>query len=284
MKMKLNDLYTKLINDFELAGIESPSFEAKELIKHYAELDESSFLLNRNSEVEEKTLTSIIGAAEKREAGEPLQYILGRWDFLDNTFAVGNGVLIPRPETELLCEFVITDAGNRNNPVVYDLCSGSGCIGISVKNKLPEADVYCIEKSEPAFRYLLQNNKEICGSSAHTINADIFETEKFEALPLADVIVSNPPYIRTNELPYLQREVLREPEMALDGGEDGLIFYRFIISEWKRKLKNDGVFAFECGEDQADEIALLLAENGFKHQILKDYNNINRMVIGRRII
>lgn len=282
--MKLIDLYYKLISEFSESGIEFPEFEAKELIKHCFSFDETAFILNRFFEISEEKLKDINTAAIRRKNGEPLQYIIGRWDFLNNTFFVGDGVLIPRPETEILCEYVIESIKNFDNPVVYDLCSGSGCIGISVKYEVPQSDVYCIEKSDNAFDYLSKNNRTIIDNKAHIINADIFEPELFETLPSADIIVSNPPYIRTDELSALQREVHFEPSMALDGGEDGLIFYRFIIEKLKVYLKLSGVFAFECGEDQAADISALLLANGFKPEIIKDFNNIDRIVIGRRNI
>lgn len=280
--MKLSELYFELISEFLACGIEAPEFEAKELIKHIAGLDESGFLLKRNDAVSDEIVKSVITSAKKRKNGEPLQYIIGEWDFLDNRFFVGNGVLIPRPETEILCEFVIDLIKSDVKPVVYDLCSGSGCIGLSVKNAVKSAEVYCIEKSSDAFGYLCKNNKAVCNGEANTINGDIFAFGTYVDLPTADIIVSNPPYIKSDEICALQREVLFEPFMALDGGADGLVFYRFIVAEWGKKLKNNGIFAFECGEDQAKDISNILTGNGFKTKILKDYNNIDRIVIGRR--
>ncbi len=282
--MKLIDLYFNLTADFNSFSVEAPEFEAKELIKHFTSLDETGFIINRNTTVSDEVLSMIEASRERRRAGEPLQYIIGKWDFLCNTFKVGEGVLIPRPETEILCEYVINSIKDTDNPVVYDLCSGSGCIGLSIKHVIPCADVYCIEKSKKAFEYLAENNRTVTDNKACILNADIFDTEGFNTLPKADVIVSNPPYIRTDELSGLQREVQFEPSMALDGGEDGLIFYRHIIESWKDRLKNNGIFAFECGEDQANDISRILSENGFMPEIFKDFNNIERIVTGRRAL
>ena len=114
------------------------------------------------------------------------------------------------------------------------------------------------------------------------IQGDILSVGDFEQLPSADVIVSNPPYIRSEEIPTLQSEVLREPHMALDGGDDGLIFYRVLVNEWSKKLKSSGFMAFECGEDQAEDICNLFRKIYFDNEIINDYNNIQRIVIGRR--
>lgn len=280
--MKLNELFNKLSAEIGKVS-ENSFFEAKELLKHICGYSETEFLLNRSSEVKESLLDEISESVRKRLDGMPLQYIIGEWGFMGNTFTVGEGVLIPRPETEILCQLVIDSASELNNPVVFDLCSGSGCIALSIKNALPASEVYAVEKSREAFRYLEINAERLCSDNpVKIINGDIFDTEYYKNLPHADIIVSNPPYINSDEIAILQKEVLREPRMALDGGADGLLFYRFIISEWKKHLKKDGMFAFECGENQARDISLILVENGFDTFIMKDYNDIERIVIGRR--
>lgn len=280
--MKLNTIYSEISARFgEIC--ENPSFEAKELIKHICSLSETEFLLGRNNEISDDATDKIFSLAEKRISGVPLQYIIGEWDFMGRTFKVGEGVLIPRPETEILCQYVIDTLKDKKSPCVYDLCSGSGCIAISIKLDTPDADVYAVEKSKDAYFYLDTNNKLLCADSAVTlINGDIFNIDEFKTLPKADIIVSNPPYINSDEIAGLQKEVQFEPAMALDGGSDGLDFYRFIINEWKNLLKSDGMFAFECGENQADAISDIFKTNGFDSFIIKDYNDIDRMVIGRR--
>ncbi len=281
--MKLNILYNTVLRQLDDNSIENSVFEAKELIKHFYKLSESDFLLRRNDDFSDVICQALQTAVDRRLNGEPLQYIIGEWDFMGYTFSVGDGVLIPRPETELLCEFVIESILSLQSPVVYDLCSGSGCIGISVKKAVPSAEVYLVEKSDLAYKYLKKNVIKLCGENqVNTVNADIFNFDMFKNNQKADVIVSNPPYIRSSEIPTLQAEVQQEPVMALDGGEDGLEFYRFIITEWRQLLKDNGFFAFECGEDQAGDIAQILDNYGFDSFTLKDYNNIDRIVIGRR--
>lgn len=280
--MKLNSIYNEISLRFESVS-DNPYFEAKELIKHICNLTETEFLLSRDNEISSENERDIYNCSEKRASGVPLQYIIGEWDFMGHTFKVGEGVLIPRPETEILCQYVIDVLKHKSSPCVYDLCSGSGCIAISIKLNETNTDVYAIEKSTDAYRYLKTNAKNLCMECPITlINGDIFDINSFENLPKADIIVSNPPYIISNEISSLQKEVQFEPVMALDGGNDGLDFYRLIITEWKHFLKADGIFAFECGENQADKIGELLKTNGFDSFNIKDYNNIDRIVIGRR--
>ena len=277
-------LLRKISKKLKENHIEDYDFEAKIIISHFSSISYADILFRDESEFSSQIISDIERAVDERVSGVPVQYIIGQWDFYESTFKVGEGVLIPRPETELLCEYVISVAESIRDCVIYDLCSGSGCIGISVKKALPGCDVFLVEKSELAYSYLnenVRNNLDGCRISA--INGDIFDFESFNNYPSADIIVSNPPYIRKDEIPFLQKEVQKEPSMALDGGEDGLDFYRFIISCWKSKLKNNGIIAFECGENQAADISEIFIENGFTSEIRQDYNHINRFVIGRKI-
>ena len=213
-----------------------------------------------------------------------MQYILGKWDFMGRTFEIGEGVLIPRPETEILCQKGIDFLKNRNNPVVYDLCSGSGCIGITLNRECPGAKVFLVEKSHDVHRYLNNNATAIVHESfMGIIVGDVLRIEDFESFSEADLIISNPPYIKSSEIPTLQKEVGYEPKMALDGGEDGLKFYRYIINNWSQKLKYDGEMMFEIGEDQGEAVSEIFKKAGFYSKIIKDYNNNDRIVIGRRM-
>ena len=268
----------------KLSAVDDGDLEAKYILEKATGFPYSEMLLRYNEAVSGEKFEEAELMAERRLSGEPIQYILGEWDFMDFTFAVGEGVLIPRPETEILVEQVLELIKDIPRPVVYDLCSGSGCIGLSIKKLRPDADVYLAEKSDKALKYLKANKEKLCGGLDNTsvIQGDILQIDSFSQLPDADVIVSNPPYIKSEDIAELQSEVLREPHMALDGGEDGLIFYRYLIGEWSRKLKENGFMAFECGEDQAEDICKLFNDIGFDNQIINDYNNIQRIVIGRR--
>ena len=214
----------------------------------------------------------------RRAAGEPLQYLLGEWEFFGLPFAVGPGVLIPRPETELLVELALDFLKNcdAETPVVFDLCAGTGCIGLSVAHRCPNAQVYLLERSDDAMPYLTKNAARY--QNAHVLQGDVFALNAPLSTLYAHVILSNPPYIPTKEIADLSMEVRNEPSLALDGGADGLRFYRALADIWRQRLVPGGVLAVECGEGQAREIAALLMENGDYAEILRDFNQIERVV------
>lgn len=222
-------------------------------------------------------MNEIIG---RRKNGEPLQYIVGKWDFYGFTFRVGEGVLIPRPETENLVEYVLNEIKNVKNPIVFDLCSGSGCIGITIAKIRPDAKVYLFEKEDKAYSYLNKNLKAFKLPNAVPVKCDILNCD-LQNLPIADLIVSNPPYIKSAEIPTLQAEVKREPMSALDGGNDGLIFYRCIASKWNSKVKSGGLIACECGDGQSADILPLFESITSEKKVIFDFNNIDRIVAFR---
>lgn len=282
--MKIRELFEKTVNELKCSGIESPESEARFMLYDALKLTATDFYMKSENAVNDEDITRLDEMCRRRIKGEPLQYILGKWDFMGGTYKVGTGVLIPRPETEQLCELIIQQLKNKKNAVVYDLCSGSGCIGLTLKRECPDIDVYLVEKSDDALGYLMDNATEVCKNTFLTIvKGDVLQFELFELYPPADIIVSNPPYIRSDEVPLLQREVTFEPEMALDGGDDGLVFYRYFISEWSKKLKDDGEMFFEIGEDQGEAVSSLFKNIGFDSLVIKDYNNHDRIVRGRKM-
>lgn len=214
----------------------------------------------------------------RRASGEPVQYVIGSWDFYGETFYVGNGVLIPRPETELLVDFALDYLKDKSNPVILDLCSGTGCIGLSVAKNLPSSKVILVEKSEKAFSYLQKNLERFGCENVTAVKGDIFRGFDCFDIPKPDLILSNPPYIESSEIATLQSEVLLEPSMALDGGEDGLDFYRAINEKWLPYCI--GAVALECGEDQAEAIEGMISSFCGNTQVLTDFNDIKRTVIG----
>ncbi len=279
--MTLNELYISSVE--KLHVIENCSTDVRIIIKKVMSFSETDFLMNKNLELSEESISLIESMVEKRLSGIPVQYIIGEWDFFGVTYKVNENVLIPRPETEILCEYVIDYLKDKKAPIVADLCAGSGCIGITVKNNVDDAMVVMVEKSVGAAEVCRENVTNILGDNkVLLINGDIFCIEKLGKLPRFDVIISNPPYIKSSEIPTLQSEVLLEPEMALDGGEDGLDFYRLLAEKWTGYLADDGLFAFECGEEQAEEIKSILEKKNFDVSFVKDYNDIDRFVIGKR--
>ncbi len=263
--MTLGEAYKYALNCLEKNGVDEADFKSLCLVCTLAGIENSAFQAHKNDEFDEVTLTEplirILG-------GEPLQYILGEWDFYDSRFKVGDGVLIPRPETEELVDLAIKTAKQYESPVIYDLCAGSGCIGISIAKAVPSAKVYCVEKSKKALAYLHNNSKGV--GNVRVILGDILNPIE---LPEADIIVSNPPYIKTADLAGLQSEVQFEPKMALDGGEDGLVFYRAINIIAKTNLKKSGTLLLEIGSEQGDEVPKVLTNLGTAEVIRDIYGN-----------
>ena len=268
----------------QLSEIEDGDIEAGYILESATGFNRTQMLFNFESLISDGVFGKAMAMADRRLAGEPIQYILGEWDFMGFPFKVGKGVLIPRPETEILVEMILDKIKDIKEPVVYDLCSGSGCIGLSIKKLRNDARVFLVEKSAEALSYLKTNHSNLCKELENTtvIQGDILCLDSFFDLPLADVIVSNPPYIRSDEIKTLQGEVLEEPIMALDGGADGLVFYKALVNDWSAKLKENGFMAFECGEDQAQDICNLFEKINFNNETVNDYNNIPRLVVGRR--
>lgn len=197
-----------------------------------------------------------------RRSGEPLQYIAGRWPFLDFVLRVGHGVLVPRDETEELAQRAIEFAQGRGEPRVLDLCSGSGCVAIAIKRAVPAAAVTAAELSDEALAYLRQNAAALCGP-VEIVRADVFRYQ--EELPDGglDLITANPPYVTPRDYERNLDELKNEPRMAFLGGEDGLDFYRHIIPAYLSKLKPGGRLIFETGFDQTEAVGALMRAAGY---------------------
>lgn len=216
----------------------------------------------------------------RRCEGYPLQYLLGEWEFYGLKFKVGEGVLIPRQDTETAVDIALKMFKDKSDITVIDLCSGSGCIGVTVDKNLSCKRVLCIERSSQAAEYL-KTNVRSNASKAELLLGDVKDESVINAAPMADLIICNPPYLTAEDMENLQREVTFEPKEALFGGEDGLDFYRDIVRKWKKKLKNGGVMLFEIGIGQEDEVMRLMIQHGFKNvRCRKDLCGVVRCVWG----
>lgn len=270
--MTLSEAYNYGVYFLSANGVDEADFKSLCLCCHCAGIKNNEYEIHKNEDL--IIMKKFADMLWQIKSGEPLQYVIGRWDFYESEFHVGRGVLIPRPETEELTELVLDNAKRLCSPVVFDLCSGSGCIGISIAKALPSSTVYCVEKSEEALQYLLKNAESI--SNVKVVNSDINYPSD---IGNADIIVSNPPYIKSSDLSTLQREVQFEPSMALDGGADGLDFYRIIAEKWNSNLKENGMLFLEIGEDQGEAVYEILEKQGFKEiEVVKDMYGNNRMV------
>ena len=254
--MTANESYRVLCRKLEKIS-ESPSFEAFELLAGCAGLSRTQ-VLTGSSELSDEQIRTIDAALLRRLNGEPLQYILGEWTFYGRPFSVGEGVLIPRADTETLVEAALSLASVVEKPQIADLCAGSGCIAVTLARELSGASVDAFEKSEEAFSYLTRNIARH-GAAVRPFLFDVCAS----SAGLYDMIVSNPPYLSGEDMAHLQREVSFEPSMALAGGADGLDFYRIITRRWKSNLKNGGALLYEVGAGQADSVSAILSENGF---------------------
>ena len=280
--MKLNELRKTLREMLEPCSAEDCAFEADCIIADLLGCTNSALRLLSQTELGKSTVEKATEYANRRLLHEPLQYILGKWEFYGREFYVGDGVLIPRPETELLIDTVIAELNNKPNAVCYDLCSGSGCIGITVAKEMRDSRVYMLEKSEKAYGFLEKNISLNGASNCKAVIGDIFEASPFSEK--ADIILSNPPYICSDVIPTLQAEVRKEPLMALDGGTDGLMFYQRIAAYWAEHLKPDGMIAVEIGEDQGESVKNIFKEKFNDVRVIKDFSGNDRVVVAKEFI
>lgn len=277
--MTIKQAYSKIKAMFSEKGFDAPDFEALSLINYVTGFDRLSLITHGENKLENSKEDFLFSLVQKRLSHIPLQYILGEWSFYGFDFAVGEGVLIPRDDTEVVVNLCLDFLKNRTDKKVIDLCAGSGAISV-VLSKLANVDVTAVELSEKAFEYLDKNIRSN-NADVNAVKGDIlscyadFDDEKY------DLIVSNPPYIKSEDIPTLQDEVQFEPEMALDGGVSGFDFYESIIENWSAKLKDGGALAFELGENQAEYVSILMKEKGFVNiRTELDLGGVQRAIIG----
>lgn len=220
----------------------------------------------------------LLSLVNRRLAGEPLQYLLGEWEFYGLPFKVGTGVLIPRSDTETLVDVALEKIKDTPCPEVLDLCSGSGCVAIALGHVRPDAVVTAVELSDLAFAFL-RKNVDINHSMVTAIRKDLWEYAHPQPV---DLLVSNPPYIPREHIASLQTEVQFEPRRALDGGMDGLDFYRAIVRLYQPQLAGNGWLCMEVGVGQNGQVKTILEEHGFTGVgDTKDLGGIPRVVFGQ---
>jgi release factor glutamine methyltransferase len=262
------------------AGIENPERDAESALSHCLGI-ERVILYRDNPGISDEINAQIDALLKRRTGREPLQYILGYTEFYGLRIKVGPGVLIPRPETELLAEEAVKTISKckfQNAKCKFlDLCTGSGCIALALAKAFPDAQVYGTDMSADALGYARDNGGLNNIKNVIFLKGDLFKPIKDMQF---DMIVSNPPYIRKDDMKLLQPEIIDwEPVAALDGGEDGLDYYRKIISGAGDYLKENGFLMLEIGMGQSDPIREMAEDEGFDNiQILKDYAGIDRIV------
>lgn len=244
-----------------LAGIEDAGFEADILVSFVAQ--KSRFLVDVLTMPQWEQLQQLVSQRIKRV---PLQYLLGTWEFMGLSLAVGEGVLVPRPETEEVCEVALLAIQNKAKPVVLDLCSGTGAIALGIQSRRQDARITAVELSDKAFAYLQKNvkcYKQQWGVVPLIEQADIFLYQQQLQKSSVDLIVSNPPYVTSEEYKALEPELYFEPEMALVEPIDGLCFYRHIAEKYRPVLRENGWIVFEIGASQGEAVCQLLQVNGY---------------------
>ncbi len=261
-------------------GVPDAAFDADRLVEAALGLTRTEMILSADKEVPAEAEERAYLLSRRRINGEPLQYILGKWEFYGLPFYVGEGVLIPRADTEVLVDEALEWLKDRAGSRVIDLCSGSGCIAVSVAKNAPNATVTAVELYEPAFSYL-KRSVELNAAEVHILKADILQ--KPDNIGELDIILTNPPYIETEVIGTLSREVQKEPKTALDGGVDGLLFYRAIKENWIPLLSDDGCIMAEIGEEQAEAVTALFTEAGLTCRTVRDLNGNDRVIIGTKV-
>lgn len=267
MATTYNDLYLDARRALKGAGVDQAQLEARELLCLAADKSREQFVRDLPLYAPDHVERRFRELMERRLAGEPLAYILGEWDFYGLTLDVGPDVLIPRPDTETLVDRGILAVRDAPGQVwVLDLCAGSGCVGLAMANSCPNVKVILADWSEEALTVCRQNIRR-CRLTGQATPARV---NAMEAPPKLfqdfDVILCNPPYISTADWEGLDPSVRDyEPRMALDGGPDGLAFYRAIADRWKCALRPGGKLIFEIGYDQAPAVEEIMVQNGYEN-------------------
>ena len=287
--MTRREIYKSLCDILDKCAAECPemsvdaAFEARALMSELCGIDRMGLTTGGNEPVSEEAAAVLFGAARRRCEGEPLQYIIGRWTFMDREYYVGKGVLIPRDDTEVAVRECISALRERKNGRAVDLCSGSGIIAVTLAKELPYFSFDAVELCEPALLYLRRNIEHNNAENVRAVKGDIFTCSSLYEDGSLDAVISNPPYIERDEIPSLQKEISFEPVSALDGGEDGLDFYRCIAEDWTKKLRDGGVIVLEIGEAQAQAVKELLENNGICDiRIIQDIQGFDRAIIGTK--
>ena len=279
MKNNMNrkEAYELGISRLADAGIEEAKSDTLLLLDGICHVTRNDILLHGEEVLEDGLTQAYLEALTKRCERIPVQYITGVQNFMGLDFMVNENVLIPRFDTEILVEEVMKNLHDGFS--ILDMCTGSGCILLSLLHYSNECKGVGVDVSEAALT-VAKSNCDKLGLNATFIQSDLFANVSGKY----DIIVSNPPYIKSDVIPTLMEEVKgHEPMLALDGMEDGLFFYRKIVDESPEYLNGGGMLFFEIGYDQGEDVSLLMTDAGFKDvKVIKDYAGLDRVVFGKR--
>jgi release factor glutamine methyltransferase len=281
--LEINELIKIGVDSIKGRLYSNPMLEATLLLSKLMKVDKVYIYTHGKDEVPEEIVEEYMKAVEKRSKGYPIQYIIKEKEFMGLDFYIEEGVLIPRPDTEVIVEYILAyiDKNHPNENIkVLDIGIGSGAIGLSVAYYRKNTYVYGVDISPAALKVAGINRDRFKLTNVKLLESDLFEKidkdEKFH------IIASNPPYIPTETIDRLQEEVKNyEPRIALDGGREGMDFYRRIVPESKEYLNEKGLLILEIGYDQGNQVRDLMLKEGFKDvKILKDLQGLDRAVLG----
>ena len=282
--MIIKEVLKSSIEEINKLNIEDASMKVKMLLSDILGKEKEYLLIHDNEELSQDVLDNFYAKLNRLKDEEPIQYILNKQEFMGFEFYVDENVLIPQPDTEILVEEVVDISkkinNNSNELRVLDMCTGSGAIAISLSKLIENASVSASDISDGALNVAKEN------AIKNSVNIEFYKSDLFNDISKNvkfDIIVSNPPYIQTEVIKGLSKEVQSEPFIALDGGEDGLVFYREIIKNAKDYIIEDGYLALEIGYDQKESVTNLLRENGYKNIYSKtDLAGNDRVVVGKK--
>ncbi len=280
MTKTVNDLYLEIKSIFAKNDIPSPTLCARELCAFSTGRNKDDITNWAYTYVFDEEVSKAMNLVQRHLDGEPLAYILGEWDFYDMTFKVTPDVLIPRADTESLVEYALKKADEMLSPKILDLCCGTGCIGIILAKHIKGSRAISVDVSEGALEVARKNSRTASLGARHIVAyGDVLleDTTRFGKL---DMIIANPPYIPSDEVLILDKSVKEfEPHLALDGGQDGLNFYRAISKNFKKNLNDNGYIMFEVGKGQHLDVADILYNEGYTEiNIIEDLTGVQRIV------
>lgn len=272
--MNIEEVLQKATIKLKDNNIEEARSKARRLLAFTLEMSKEQIIIHNKEELTIEQENSYNEYVARIIIGEPIQYIIGKQEFMGIDFKVNPSVLIPQPDTEILVERTIEILKHLKEPKVLDLCTGSGAIAVSIAKYVPNSIVFASDISKQALEIARQNDNE---NKVNFVHSNLFENIDGEF----NVIVSNPPYIKTSEIQRLSKEVQNEPLLALDGGQDGLLFYREIIKQAHKYLEEQGYLCIEIGEDQKEQVITLINNCSYYKNIqaFKDLSGHDRVII-----
>lgn len=278
--MTIKEALTKAINLLKKSNIENPIQQAKIVLASVLQKNKEYILINENEVLQNEFYNEFITKIEKLQKGIPLQYITHIQEFMGMDFYVDENVLIPQPDTEILVEEVLNLIGKQESLSVLDMCTGSGAIAVSIAKNTNNCKVYAVDISNTALEVAKKNAiKNGVDEKIEFINSNMFE--KLDINKKFDIIVSNPPYIETDTIKQLEIQVQNEPKIALDGGLDGLDFYRNMLANSKKYLKENGTIAMEIGYNQGKSVIDLFKTQYENVYCKKDLSGNDRVIVCR---